>query len=154
MLRTAVGALFLIASSTAPLVGRKQPATQAPCKASNLGEENPARAKAIEEFWRRFQNALKRNDKQNIAGMVEFPLSVAFASGRQIEIRSQTEFLADYARVFPKRTRRMFLRYPAECINRVGAKGFSIAEGQIWFDQYPNGKVKIFSMNVVVYPGE
>ena len=146
--------LLLIACGSSVLFGQEMPPTQPACSASNLGEENPATAKLIQEFWRAFDNALKHDDKKQIAVMIDYPLSVAFSSGRVLEVRSQRQFLREYERVFPKSYKRMLLRYSAECINRVGVNGFSIAHGQIWFDRYPSGAVKIFSINVVVYPEE
>jgi hypothetical protein len=153
MMRIGVIVLMLVAGpGLQPVIGQTVAGTKHTCNPGNLDQEKPSTKKAIEDFWQRFEIALQKNDKSQIAKMVAYPLSVGFPSGGDLEVSSQRQFLKEYTRIFPGDLRDMLLRQRADCIRRVGAKGFSVAAGQIWFDQYPDGEVKIFSMTVVVYP--
>jgi hypothetical protein len=71
-----------------------------------------------------------------------------------ITIHTEQEFTDNYEKIFTKELREFLLRQEPPCISRVGAKGFSVGTGQIWFDQSDDGKFKIFAINAIVYPGE
>ncbi len=123
-----------------------------PCTPGNLKDSGPETDAAIEGFWQDFQASLRSNDKGRIAKMVDYPVEVF--SGNKFEIHNEQEFVRYFNKIFPKNLREMLLRQQVDCIHRVGSKGFSVAHGQLWFDEYSDGKVKIFGVTAVVYPGE
>jgi hypothetical protein len=97
--------------------------------------------------------AVAKGDKKRVASMVHYPFSVA-TQDTQFTIRSEQEFVNKYDQIFPTPVRDLLSRQETRCISRVGSKGFTIGSGEIWFDRLQDGKVKIFSVNAVVYPDE
>lgn len=85
--------------------------------------------------------------------MVQYPLSFSTMDARTT-IRSEQEFIDKYDRILPKELKEFLLRQETRCLSRVGVKGFTVGHGQIWFDKFDDGTVKIFVITAVVYPGE
>jgi hypothetical protein len=125
----------------------------ASCKPGNLEQEAPSTVRAMSDFIEDLKAAIARKDKQGVAKMIEYPLSFASAS-QNVEVRSEEQFIAQYDKLLPENLKKFLLKQQSSCISRVGAKGFTVGSGQIWFDQFPDGKVKIFTITAVVYPGE
>jgi len=123
------------------------------CDGRIFKEERPETVRDVRIFWQDFQDALRQNDKQHLAAMANYPLSVSFR-GRKLKIHSEKDLAAQYAEVFPSSLRAMLLRQSIDCVGRVGWRGFTVAEGQIWFDQYPDGKFRFLAVNAVVYAGD
>ncbi|MGA9039960.1 MAG: hypothetical protein WB421_05440 [Terriglobales bacterium] len=142
--------LFMFGMASILLNAQSSPTFK--CASGNLSEEKPATADAIKTFWEKLESALEKNDKRSLSKMAHYPLSVF--SANKFSVQSETDFIKDFDRIFPKNLREMLIRQRSECISRVGAQGFSVGSGQIWFDQYPDGKVRFFSVNAVVYAGE
>jgi hypothetical protein len=118
------------------------------CTTGNLLAEPPNRVKAITVFWDELEAAIRKNDKRRVANLISYPLSVSTWTA-EFRVRSEGELISRYDEVFPKDLKKLLLRQRAECISRVGAQGFSIGHGEIWFDLFPNGKVRIFTINPV-----
>jgi hypothetical protein len=59
-----------------------------------------------------------------------------------------------YDRIFTAPLKRLLLNTQPDCVRRVGANGFSFSKGQIWFDRYPDGQVRVFTITPVDYPGK
>lgn len=123
------------------------------CKTGNLKEEPANTVTAISSFLGELQAAVKEGRRSEVATLVSYPLSLATPDGKH-RVRSEQEFLAEYDSIFPAGLRALLLRQTPGCISRVGAQGFTFGHGQIWFDVYPDGKVKILSINSIVYAGE
>jgi hypothetical protein len=121
------------------------------CAVGTLNAESPETAKSLSAFLEAIKAALSSNDKQKLAGMSAYPLSVGTVGG-EFTIRSPEEFARRYKQIFPKSLVDFLESQQPQCISRVGAKGFTVGHGEIWFDQYPSGKVKFFSINPVVSP--
>jgi hypothetical protein len=124
------------------------------CTPGNLYESSDrAKSEAMAHFLTELKAAIKDGDKSRVAQLTHFPLSVETANA-EFTIDSQKEFLKQYDRILPDELRTFLLKQKPQCISRVGAQGFSIGTGQIWFDEYPDGKVRMFTINAIVYPGE
>ena len=120
------------------------------CKPGNLYKEGPARGVVITNFLLRLKGAIKDGDKSKVSDFIHYPLSVATAH-KSFAVGSAKGFVANYERILPASLRNFILAQQPQCVSRVGVQGFSIGNGQIWFDQFPDGKVRIFSVNAVVY---
>jgi hypothetical protein len=103
----------------------------------------------VRQFWQKFQIALKNNDKQTLAVMMKYPLSVN--SRYKYKIKTAQEFAGHYQQIFPEKMRLQLLNTPIECLSRFGYRGFSVTLGQIWFDAFPDNNWKVFAINVFVY---
>jgi hypothetical protein len=146
--------VLLLAVTLWPMFIRAQADGSKPANCEgNLGDEKPETAEAVKHFWQDFQLALQNNDKQSVAAMAEYPMSAYFRQ-HSVKIRTKREFANRYNEIFPENLKRMLLKEPADCIARVGWRGFSVAEGQVWFDRFSDGNVRITAVNVVVYPDD
>jgi hypothetical protein len=142
--------LLMLAAAPTLLAAQSESAKEPPNCEGKLGEEQLNTARAIEDFWQDFQSSLRKNNKQHLAAMAKYPMNANLARG-SLKVRTPQEFVRRYDEILPEELRQMLLKQPVNCIGRVGWRGFTVAEGQIWFDQYPDGKVKIMAVNVVVY---
>lgn len=135
----------------------QSPSDQVPrvgCKPGNLYEESDrSKRDKVEHFLEELRIAVKDGDKLRVAQLAHYPLRVATAKA-EFTIDSQKAFVNQYNEIMPVELRTFLLKQQPQCISRVGVKGFSIGNGQIWFDEYPDGGVKMFAVNAIVYPGE
>jgi len=136
-----------------PFVVSAQSAKEAAVCAGNLDAEKPDTAQAVKDFWQDFQGALKKNDTHRVAALATYPVQVNLPK-MSVTIRTSEELERNYSHIFPPKFRAFLIGEPLACVGRVGSRGFSVAAGQVWFDRYPDGKVRFFSVNVVLYPGE
>ena len=118
-----------------------------PCGTSNLKEESANTVASIETFWQAFKSAVENEDRRALAKMVHYPLLVSMPN-RKFYIRSEKDFIKRFTQIFPKNLRVLLLNQPPECINRIGTQGFSLGNGELWFDQYQDGKVRFFTVNL------
>lgn len=123
------------------------------CKVGNLyGSGDPATG-TVTKFFADLRIAIKNGDKTRVAQLAHYPLLV---STRETEftVHSQKQFVKQYDQILPANLQSFLLKQSPECVSRVGVKGFSIGSGQLWFDEYPDGRVRMFTINAIVYPGE
>jgi hypothetical protein len=123
------------------------------CKPGNLREIAPALIDDMGHFLAELKSAVAKDDKQRVARMVHYPLSFATADA-EFTVHSQHEFVERYDQILPVKLRDLLQKQETRCISRVGAQGFTIGTGQVWFDKYPDGTIKIFTITAVLYPGE
>jgi hypothetical protein len=123
------------------------------CKPGNLGESAPSVIEDIGHFLAELKSAVAKGDKQRVARMVHYPLSFSTADAG-FTIHSEHEFVEKYDQILPVKLRDLLQRQETRCISRVGAKGFTIGAGELWFDRFQDRTVKIIGITAVVYPGE
>lgn len=107
----------------------------------------------MSSFLSKLQTQVAENHKDQVATMIAYPLN-AWINGKNREVGSEQEFVRLYGQIFTKPLKRLLLEQRPACISRVGAQGFSFGSGEMWFDFYPNGSVKIFTVTPVVFPDE
>ena len=152
-LLNAVLLLFLILGGHVCRSQVASPSTQPGCKAGNLSEESAESIAKVSAFLSELQNAVRSDDRSRVSTMISYPLLVSKDNSRR-RIRSEKEFLDEYTRIFTPQLKVLSLKQSPQCVSRVGAQGFTISRGEIWFDIYPSGEVKIFTITPVVMPDE
>jgi hypothetical protein len=123
------------------------------CTAGNLSDEPSATQQKIGYFLDELKRAVEENKREQVARMISYPLHFATYKGRR-KIRSEKEFLAQYDQIFPKALKALLLKQRPECVGRIGVQGFTISRGEIWFDVFPDGAVRIFTITAVIMPDE
>jgi hypothetical protein len=123
------------------------------CRPGNLQESTPSLIGDMGRFLADLKTAVAKGDKQRVARMVHYPLAFSTADAGST-IRSENEFIEKYDQILPIPLRDLLQRQETRCISRVGAKGFTIGTGEVWFDKFQDGTVKIIGITSVVYPGE
>jgi hypothetical protein len=82
-------------------------------------------------FLAKFQDALKRHDREAVASLVNYPLLVT--GGGKMRIRTRAQLLGSYQRVFISPVRTAILKANADDV-WGNANGFMVGGGVIWFD--------------------
>lgn len=123
------------------------------CHLGNMDKQSAGVQSAIGLFLGKLQTAVAENHRWQVADMISYPLS-AWIDGKNVEVQSKQEFVRLYGQVFTKPLSRLLLEQQPACISRVGAQGFSFSKGEMWFDFYPDGSVKVFTVTPIVMPSE
>ena len=123
------------------------------CKPGNLSQSDAKTLEEMTSFLHDLKAAVARDDKQQVAGMARYPLAFSTAQDK-VMIRSAQELVRKYDQIFTPQIKNLLAKQEAACISRVGAQGFTIGTGQIWFDKFPDGKVKLFTVTAVTYSNE
>lgn len=82
-------------------------------------------------FLGKFQDALKRNDHEAVASLVNYPLLAT--PDKKIHVRSRGQLLANYDSVFNPQVRAAILQATADDV-WGNYRGFMVGRGVIWFD--------------------
>lgn len=61
------------------------------------GSMNAAAQKDIESFWKNFKTAVVKSDKNAVAALSQFPLSMPYGVD---EVKNKTEFIKSYGYIF------------------------------------------------------
>ena len=124
-----------------------------PCQPGDLLLEPPDDVKAVSSFLAVLQTAVAKGDSKRVAAMMSYPLSFGDERGN-MQVRSKAEFIRLFQRIFTPEMKSLLARQEPACLGRVGSKGFTLGSGQIWFDFYPGGAIRIFTITSVVYPDD
>jgi hypothetical protein len=115
-----------------PALGHTQPGKAAPT--GNCTHPDPFTRPDCPDaiaFLAKFQDALRRNDHEAIAALVNYPLLAT--PDKKIHVRSRTQLLANYDSVFNAEVRAAILKATADDVWGT-SRGFMVGRGVIWFD--------------------
>jgi hypothetical protein len=100
-----------------------------------LGAKTAMSARA---FLARLQAAVQSNNKEQIEGMISYPLLVLRA-GKRTRIRQKQAFLGSYEQIFTSRVRDAVLHQTSQCLfgNSSGAMA---GHGEVWFREQAPGQ--------------
>jgi hypothetical protein len=107
-----------------------------------LGARTATSARA---FLAQLQAAVQANNREQIAGMISYPLLV-LRSGKRVRIRQKQGFLENYQEIFIEPVRDAVLHQTAQCLfgNSLGAM---VGDGEIWFREQAPDQWKIITIN-------
>jgi hypothetical protein len=83
-------------------------------------------------FLAKFQSALKSNNREAVAMLVNYPLLVTGAAGRS-HVRSRAQLLASFDGIFTVAVRSAILKATPDDV-WGNYQGFMVGDGVIWFD--------------------
>jgi hypothetical protein len=83
-------------------------------------------------FLAKFQDALKSNNHEAVALLVNYPLLVTGTAGRT-QIRSRAQLLSSFDGIFPAAVRDAILQATSDDV-WGNSHGFMVGDGVIWFD--------------------
>ena len=89
-------------------------------------------------FFQELKDAVIRDDRKKVAGLVNYPLNV-FAGGRRTVVRSRAELLRRYREVFNENVIRAVKAQEADALF-ANWQGVMLGDGQIWFSGVCAGK--------------
>jgi hypothetical protein len=121
--------LLALVIGSAPLTRAQQHAPQGNCTHPDPATR-PDCPGAI-AFLAKFQDALKSNNREAVASLVNYPLLVPDEAGKRI--RSRVQLLASFDRIFTPPIRNAILKGTPDDV-WGNYRGFMIGSGVIWFD--------------------
>ena len=142
-----VPALVLVMVYAAPpqLYGQAGSGTQ-PCGGNttvdSLGAKTAASARA---FLAQLQAAVQSKNKEDIAGMISYPLLV-LRSGKRTHIQKKQAFLANYGLIVTDPVRDAILHQTSQCLFG-NSSGAMVGNGEVWFREQAPDQWKIITIN-------
>ena len=103
----------------------------APQDVDSVYQEREEYETGAAEFFKKLQKALSADDRQAVANMCYYPLSVN-VGGKHRLVRNRTELVAQYSRVFSPEVKRAVLALSAPI--HMGRRGFMTDRGELWLD--------------------
>jgi hypothetical protein len=122
--------LLALVIGSAPLTRAQQHAPQGNCTHPDPATR-PDCPDAI-AFLAKFQDALKRNNHEAVALLVNYPLRVTGAAGKT-QVRSRAQLLSSFDGIFTATVRSAILKATPDDV-WGNYQGFMIGDGVIWFD--------------------
>jgi hypothetical protein len=89
-------------------------------------------------FFQELKDAVIRDDRKKVAGLVHYPLNV-FTGGRRTVVRSRAELLRRYREVFNENVMRAVKAQEPDTLF-ANWQGVMLGDGQIWFSGVCAGK--------------
>jgi hypothetical protein len=139
--------LLLVAICAAPGILGAQPGSGVEACGGNstidsMGAKTATSARA---FLAQLQAAVQSNNKQQVAGMISYPLLI-MRDGKRTRIPRKEAFLASYERIFTTPVRDAVLHQTAQCLfgNSLGAM---VGGGEVWFREQAPEQWKIITIN-------
>ncbi|MGF9907781.1 hypothetical protein [Brevibacillus porteri] len=102
-------------------------------------------AGAFEAFFGKLQEAVKKNDKTEVAKHIRYPLRVN-KDGKSHFIRDEQQFLEEYDRIMTEKVKEAFLQQKVTDAF-VNDQGVMVGNGEMWLGQFSNRFV-VFAVNV------
>jgi len=136
--------LLLLVWTALPVRAQTTPDPEA-CKGSTVDLQGADFALKSRAFLTELQSAVKAEDKAKVAAMISYPLLVIHGS-RKTRIKTKQELLHQYDAIFDAHVRQAIAQQSAKCLfgNYQGAM---IGDGEVWFREQPNGRMKIVTVN-------
>jgi hypothetical protein len=107
-----------------------------------LGAKTAASARA---FLAQLQAAVQSNNKEDIAGMISYPLLV-LRSKKRTHIQKKQAFLTNYGLIVTDPVRDAILHQQAQCLF-ANSSGAMVGNGEVWFREEATDQWKIITIN-------
>jgi hypothetical protein len=125
----------------------KKPSNE--CDPGNMAGAAPELFKKVNRFVVDLQSAIAHNDKSAVALLIKYPISVETKKGALL-VHSKRELIEQYEKIFTPELKQIIANQRPSCVNLMGAKGFMLAHGEVWFNEFYGRDLKIFAINPVV----
>jgi hypothetical protein len=102
-----------------------------PADSDSTFEDNDKYESGAAAFFTELQKAISASDRQNVANMCEYPLSVNVGGEHRL-VRSRAELIGQYTRIFTTEVIHAVLSSSAPI--HAGWRGFMTSQGELWFD--------------------
>lgn len=111
-------------------------ATSTPTKLELLNERTMMLfgepASTVIDFLLEIQDSVKTDDKEILASLILYPITIHFIDGEDVEIKTEEEFIANYEKIAtPKWKAAILAQEPEELFTNW--KGIMVNRGELWF---------------------
>jgi hypothetical protein len=107
-----------------------------------LGAKTAAGART---FLAQLQAAVQSNNKEEVAGMIGYPLLI-LRDGKRIWIPRKEALLSNYDRIFTAPVRGAILQQTAQCLFG-NSSGAMVGSGEVWFREQTPEHWKVITIN-------
>jgi hypothetical protein len=87
--------------------------------------------KEVLQFFNSFHDAIEKNDKQKVAAMIEYPVTV-YSLGRRRIVKNDAAFIKDYDSIFDPKFREFIIKTKFDDLWSRD-QGVATPGGEIWF---------------------
>lgn len=92
---------------------------------------NDPASKAI-NFLLEIQNCIRENNKEKLASLIHYPITIYSIDGKDVKINNEREFISNYEKIaIPKWKEVILTQQPATLF--VNYRGFMVNRGELWF---------------------
>jgi len=91
----------------------------------------------VEIFFNSFKDAIAKDDKRKVAGMVSYPIKVYLRSNRTVKIANSTRFIKFYDQIFDQKFKDLIEETESKDL-WAKSSGVATPRGEIWI----NGIIK------------
>jgi len=116
------------------------------CSPGNMTGAAPELVEKVDQFLKTLQSAISTDDRARVASLTNYPITVA-TGDKLIRINTKKEFVREYGQIFTARLKALVKQQNAGCVNLMDEKGFMIANGEIWFNEFPGDHMLISTIN-------
>jgi len=116
------------------------------CGHSTVADFSPSLEPKANAFLASLKAAVKAQDKQRVAGMVQYPLLVNTAKGHK-QIKASAQLIGEFDRLFTVSMRKAIEEQTPACLF-ANWQGVMIGNGEVWFEEQSSGTMKIKTLNV------
>jgi hypothetical protein len=102
-----------------------------PTDSDSTFEDNDKYERGAAAFFTELQKAISAGDRQNVANMCEYPLSVNVGGEHRL-VQNRAELIGQYPSIFNTEVSHAVLSLPAPI--HAGWRGFMTSQGELWFD--------------------
>jgi hypothetical protein len=102
-----------------------------PADSDSTFEDNDKYESGAATFFTELQKAIRAGDRQNVANMCEYPLSVN-VGGKHRLVRGRAGLIAQYPSIFNTEVSHAVISLSAPI--HMGSRGFMTNQGELWFD--------------------
>jgi hypothetical protein len=145
--RLGLQTLLLVAICAAPgILGAQAGSGVEACGGNTTIDAMGAKtATSARAFLAQLQAAVQSNNKEQVAGMISYPVLI-MRDGKRTRIPRKEAFLASYERIFTTPVRDAILHQTAQCLfgNSLGAM---VGSGEVWFREQAPEQWKIITIN-------
>jgi hypothetical protein len=102
---------------------------------------------AMKEFWGKFQSAVAKNDRNAVAALTKFPLSMPYGVP---SIKTRAQLISNYGKIFDAETKKCFAGAQPQ-VEDAKAKKFSIncGEAMMYWFEFSGGTYKFTAVDNV-----
>ena len=110
-------------------------------------QTTPPRPPAFADFWPKFQSAVAKNDREAVAALVKFPLTMPYGVPA---IKTKAQFNQRYAKIFDAATRKCFAAaHPERENNKSTRYNVFCGEAMLYMFDVVGGAYKLVAVDNV-----
>ena len=140
-------AMAVMMSSFAPSISHSESTKEGKYSVAGLDDE-----KEVNSFFLRFQDAVARHEKEQVAAMIDYPIKAISASGKTLKIENQKKFVEKYDNIFDSLFTTTITK---KKVNELWAnyQGVATETGEIWLGGVFKGKSNMYVLKIIAING-